>query len=139
MVGLAVGVVAVSLFFVRRDMQNATETLAEADRLYQAGDAAEAVANYKEAYWGAGGRKADVIQRIVDHEAGRGSSSEAKRWIEKGLDDKLALSFDSPAGRALMATAHQEREAKVRQKRTDDAERDKQRQADKEIPTKTGP
>src|SRR3954447_10020287 len=101
LIGLIVGAASVAFFFVQRDMQIGAEALAEADQLHKDGKAPEAVAKYKQAYACAGKRKADVIQRIVDHEIAHGSSDEARKWVEKGLADQLSLSFDSAGGRSL--------------------------------------
>src|SRR5262245_40533270 len=71
------------------------EALAEGDRLDPT-DPAAAVARYKEGYDAAGPRKAEVLQRIVDHEVKAGNTAEAKKWVEKGLNEKLQVAYETP-------------------------------------------
>src|SRR5689334_3176918 len=65
-----------AVFFGMKSREQQEKALAEADRLY-ATKPAEAVAKYKEGYPAAGSRKAEVLQRIVDHEAANGNTAEA--------------------------------------------------------------
>jgi hypothetical protein len=63
--------------------QRALDDLAAADRSYTEGKKAEAVAKYKDRFSHVPeDRKAEVLQRIVDHEAGAGNTAEAAKWIE---------------------------------------------------------
>lgn len=94
------------------------ETLAEADRLY-ATKPAEAVQKYKEGYDAASDRKAEVLQRIVDHEAG--NTAEAEKWVEKGLDDKLTVAYTSAAAKDLHAKAQKDRADREAAKKADAA------------------
>jgi hypothetical protein len=100
------------------------EALAEGDRLY-ATDPAAAVVKYKEGYDAADSRKAEVIQRIVDAEAKAGHQAEAKKWVERGLNEKLQVSYETPAARELLAQVQAERDAKERAKQ--EAEEKKER------------
>ena len=84
------------------------EALAEGDRLY-ATDPGAAAGKYKEGFDAAGPRKAEVLQRIVDHEAKPGNAAEAKKWIAKGLDEKLQVTYETPAARELLAQVQRER------------------------------
>jgi hypothetical protein len=128
-----VGLVVVIAVLASRDAKQKADALAEADKLYQTGKVADAVAKYNEGYSAAAAdRKGLVVQRIVDHEAGLGARSEAKKWIEKGLDDKVAVSPVTPAGRALLEEVQKERDARLAQKRADDEARDKQRQGERD-------
>jgi hypothetical protein len=136
MVALGMVVVIVIAVMVSQAGKRQAESLAEADKLYQAGKTEEAVAKYKDAYSAAGDRRADVVKRIVDHEAGKGNTTEARKWVDRGLADQLAMSFDSPAGRTLLADAQREKEAKLAQQRADDEARQKQHQAEKEAKAK---
>ena len=96
------------------------EALAEGDRLY-ATNPAEAVGRYKEGFDAAGTRKAEVLQRIVDHEAKAGNAAEAKRWVEKGLNEKLNAAYETPAARELLTQVQQERaEAEAKKKEAED-------------------
>ncbi len=110
-------------FFAMQSNKKQQEALAEGDRLY-ATKPAEAVPRYKEGYPAAGDRKAEVLQRIVDHEAGAGNTAEASKWVEKGLDDKLAPAFTSAAAKDLYAKAQKERADKeVAKKAAEEARR----------------
>jgi hypothetical protein len=132
MVALSVVVVIVIAVMVNQLAKRQAESLAEADKLYQAGKTDEAAAKYKDAYAAAGDRKADVVKRIVDVEAGKGNTAEAKKWVERGLSDKLVLSFDSPAGRSMLADVQRDRDTKVAQQRVEDDARAKQQATERD-------
>jgi len=83
------------------------EALAAADAAYTT-KPAEAVAKYKLGYPAAGSRKAEVLQRIVDHEA-EGNAAEAAKWIEKGLDEQIAVTYKSTASRTIVAKVEKDR------------------------------
>jgi hypothetical protein len=83
------------------------EALASADALYPT-KPAEAVAKYKLGYPSAGNRKAEVLQRIVDHEA-EGNAAEATRWVERGFDEQVAVTYKSAASRTLVAKVEKDR------------------------------
>ena len=112
------------------------EALAEGDRLYPT-DPAAAVAKYKEGYDAAGPRKAEVLQRIVDHEAKAGNAAEAKRWVEKGVNERVDASYETPAARDLLAQVQRERaeaeakkqEAEAKKKAENDAKDQAKREA----------
>jgi hypothetical protein len=97
---------------VERAAQAQREALAEGDRLAQQGKPAEAVSKYKEGFAAAGGRKAELLAKIVDHEAKAKNLAEARRWIERGERENIAASYREPVATELLATARQEREAK---------------------------
>lgn len=84
------------------------EALAEGDRLYPT-DPAAATVKYKEGYDAAGPRKAEVLQRIVDHEARPLNAVEAMKWIEKGLNEKLQVEYTTSKARELLAQVQRER------------------------------
>ena len=124
-------------FFAMQSNKKKQEALAEGDRLY-ATKPAEAVVKYKEGYPAAGDRKAEVIQRIVDHEAAAGNTAEAAKWVEKGLDDKLAPAYTSAAAKDLHAKAQKDRadreaakKAAEEAKRAEAAAKGKQRDEEK--------
>ena len=114
-------------FIVMQSNKKQQEALAEGDRLYPT-KPAEAVAKYKEGYDAAGARKAEVLQRIVDHEAGAGNTAEATKWIDKGLNDKLNPAYTSAGAKDLHAKAQKDRADKEAAKKADEdakrAERD---------------
>ncbi|HZT80053.1 MAG TPA: hypothetical protein VFA26_07525 [Gemmataceae bacterium] len=91
--------------------QQQARAIAEADQLYADGEREEAVARYKNLFATvpADGR-AEVVRRIVEHELGKGDAEEAERWLQRGLDDGLKLTFDSPAAKELLARAQRQRE-----------------------------
>lgn len=108
------------------------EALAEGDRLYST-DPAAAVAKYKEGWDAAGPRKAEVLQRVVDHEAKPGNSAEAKKWIEKGLSDKLTVNYETPAARELLAQVQHERgEAEAKKKAEKEAKEKAKKEAEEQ-------
>ena len=95
--------------------QKALDDLAAGDKLYADGKKGEAVAKYKD-WWSfvPDERKAQVIQRVADHEAA-GDKAEARRWVEKGLDGRLTVAYETPAARDLLAQVQRERaEAEAR-------------------------
>ena len=117
-------------FFAMQSNKQKQEALAEGDALY-ATKPAEAVAKYKEGYAAAGARKAEVLQRIVDHEAGAGNTAEATKWVEKGLDDKLTPAYTSATAKDLYAKAQKDRADKEAAKKAEAAAKGKQRDDDK--------
>ena len=117
-------------FFAMQSQKKKQEALAEGDTLYPT-KPAEAVVKYKEGYDAAGTRKAEVLQRIVDHEAGAGNTAEAAKWVEKGLDDKLTVAYTSGAAKDLYAKAQKDRADKEAAKKADAAAKVKQRDEDK--------
>lgn len=90
--------------------QRARDDLAAADRLYAEGQRGEAVAKYKDRFAHLpNDRRAEVIRRVADHEAVSGDGAEARRWVEKGLDAKQDITYESPAARDLLARVQRER------------------------------
>jgi len=135
---LLLGVVALAflaccgtaVFFSMKSREQQEKALAEADALY-AKKPAEAVVKYKEGYPAAGSRKAEVLQRIVDHEAGAGNTAEATKWVEKGIDDKLTVAYTSAAAKDLHAKVQKDRADKEAAKQAESAAKAKQRDEDK--------
>lgn len=119
-------------FIAMQSNKKQQEALAEGDRLY-ATKPAEAVAKYKEGYPAAGERRAEVLQRIVDHEAGAGNTAEGAKWVEKGLDDKLAPAYTSAGAKDLHAKAQKDRADKEAAKKADAAAKAKQRDDEKGV------
>ena len=116
-------------FFAMQSSKKKQEALVAGDALY-ATKPAEAVAKYKEGYDAAGARKAEVLQRIVDHEAGAGNTAEAAKWVEKGIDDKLTVAYTSAAAKDLHAKAQKDRSDKEAAKRAEREAKSKQRDED---------
>jgi hypothetical protein len=100
------------------------EALAAADALYST-KPAEAVAKYKIGYPTAGSRKAEVLQRIVDQEA-EGNAAEATKWIERGLDEQVAVTYKSAASRTLVAKVEKDRTDRAAAKQAETAAKAKQ-------------
>jgi len=106
LIGMVV-VVVLAAFMSSQHQKAQQEALTAADAAY-ASKPAEAVARYKIGYPSAGSRKAEVLQRIVDHEA-EGNPAEATRWIEKGLDEQIAVTYKAAASRTLVAKVEKDR------------------------------
>ncbi len=119
-----------AVFFSMKGREAQEKALAEADKLY-ASKPAEAVVKYKEGYPAAGDRKAEVVQRIVDHEAGAGNTAEAMKWVERGIDDKLVVAYTSAAAKDLHAKAQKDHANREAAKQTDTAAKAKQRDEEK--------
>lgn len=117
-------------FFAMQSNKKKQEALAEGDRLY-ATKPAEAVARYKEGFDAAGDRKAEVLQRIVDHEVGAGNTAEATKWVEKGIDDKLPVSYTSAAAKELHAKVQKDKADREAAKRAEAEAKAKQRDDNK--------
>jgi hypothetical protein len=84
------------------------EALDEADRLYDKSPT-QAVEKYKEGYSVAGSRKGEVLQRIVEQEVKSGTTAEAKKWVEKGVDDGVTVSYTSQAAKDLLVKVQKDR------------------------------
>jgi hypothetical protein len=123
---LVLGCCGIAGFFAAKSSKEQQEAIAEADKLYPS-KPADAVAKYKEGYPSAGSRKAEIIQRIVDHEAEAGNNEEAKRWIERGLDEKLTINFKSGTARALLAKVEKDRAEQLAAKQVEKDKRVKER------------
>jgi hypothetical protein len=73
----------------------------EANRLYDEGRKAEAVAMYQE-MWEQVGAPPDMLKRIVEYHLETKNEAEATRWIEKGLDHDTIMDYDTPAANSLL-------------------------------------
>lgn len=110
-------------FFAMKARQNQEAALAEADKLYPT-KPAEAVAKYKEGYPAAGSRQSEVLRKIVEFEVDAGNTTEARRWVERGIDDKLTVEYTSPAAKDLVAKVQKDRADKEAAKQAaEDAKR----------------
>lgn len=92
----------------------AQESIKEADKLYAEGKQEEAVRAYKKHFSEAGDRKPELLKRIVEYELKQGDRAEARHWVEKGIDGKLEVAYDSEAARGLLADVQQERGQQVK-------------------------
>lgn len=91
------------------------ETLNQATRLYDAGQRDEAVSKYKSAFAFAGDEQAAVLKRIVAHELSRGDTTEATKWIERGIASKIEVVYDDDAAnviRSRLVTARADPQSK---------------------------
>jgi len=128
LVGLGVG----GYLYVHRQQVQAVN---EGTRLWDAGQRDAAVAKYKEGYPGAGDMKASVLRRIVEHEASKGNTAEARKWIERGLDDRLDVAYEGDAGE-LLAEVKKEREEKAAKKKAEEEARAQARREEQSAPRK---
>lgn len=78
-----------------------TGPLREADRLYDEGRKAEAVAKYQE-MWENSGAKTKLLKRIVEYHLETNNEAEATRWVEKGLDGKTPENYEARPRRRCM-------------------------------------
>lgn len=105
----------------------AARELKAADALYAEGKKAEATTKYKEHFDKApDSDKPLALKRIVEQEVDAGHADEARRWVERGLDQRVAAAYEAPAARALLASVQAERDAKEQARR---AEQEAQRLA----------
>ena len=89
--------------------------LDEADQLFAAGKKNEAAEKYQKVYAVAGSRKGEIVNRIVEHLVQGGRFTEALEWINRALDDRVDVSFESQDARDLLARARARAEYAVRQ------------------------
>lgn len=80
----------------------------EANRLYDEGRKAEAVAKYQE-MWERVGAPPDMLKRIVEYHLETKNEAEAIRWVEKGLDKNVPVTYESPAAQTLVEKAKSRR------------------------------
>jgi hypothetical protein len=105
------GVAVVAALFIRKQQRDAIN---EGTRLWEAGQHDAAIAKYKEGYPSAETMKGEVLQRIVDYEVAKGNLPEARKWIERGLDEKVDASYQESASTNLLAQVKTDRADKVR-------------------------
>ncbi|MBX9582946.1 MAG: cell envelope integrity protein TolA [Gemmataceae bacterium] len=114
--GVWAAVMAVLMIVVSLQEAATKKSLDEADRLWAAGQKAEAVAKYKEVIDGGvssvdQSRRPTVFQRVVEYEAEQGNTSAAKQYIQKAETYNVALASDAPAAKKLLAEAKAEKDA----------------------------
>jgi hypothetical protein len=109
----------------------ADREVAAADRLYDEGQKAEAVALYRkhpERFWPSGGGDVRNLRRVIEYDLEQGDTADARRWIELVLERGIALEFNSPRARELYtsvkaARERQRVEAETRKRQAEEQER----------------
>jgi hypothetical protein len=91
---------------LKKNREEAAAELQKADRDYERGEKAAAVAVYKHRFAFAED-KAQALKRIVEHETEAANEAEARQWIERGIREKIAAGYAGAAGR-LYAQAKKE-------------------------------
>lgn len=104
---------AVATFVIRQKQQDA---LNEANKLWDAGQRDAAIAKYKEGFPAAASSKGEILQRIVEYEVGKGNMQEARKWVEKGLDEKLDVKYEGQAQQLYAAAKKDRDELEARKK-----------------------
>jgi DNA-directed RNA polymerase subunit RPC12/RpoP len=83
---------------LKKNREEAAAELQKADRDYERGEKAAAVAVYKHRFAFAED-KAQALKRIVEHETEAANEAEARQWIERGIREKIAAGYAGAAGR----------------------------------------
>ena len=109
------------------------EDLAEADRLYEKGKAAEAVEKYKGAYSIAGDRKGEVLDRIVGHEVQKGDQQEARKWVEKGFKEGVGVKYTNPVAQRMLTILKKEQADKLARQQAERQARDQAKRRNAEL------
>ena len=112
----------IGMYFGLQGAAEAKKALVQADQDWDAGKKADAVSVYKSKY-ALTDDKAKLVKRIADYEAGAGNAPEARKWVEKGLDDQLNLVYDTPA-QAIYTQVKKERDDKAAQEKAEAAQRE---------------
>lgn len=105
--------------------QRATQkNLAEADKLWEAGQKAEAVAKYKSVLDGGvssidRSQRPTILQRVIEFEADQGNTSAAKAMIQKAMEFDVSLAFNTPTAKNLLAEVQAEKERAGREKQAE--------------------
>jgi hypothetical protein len=121
-------VVCTGLFsYIRTRAVNGLE---EADKLYAAGNKAEAMAKYEAGYeYAEADRKPEILKRVVECKLENGEAGEAQRWLESALDTNIRVPpFDSPAANDLFSRVQKERAVATAKMNADKAAKAKARQ-----------
>jgi hypothetical protein len=114
--GLCIGVI---------NKERQKTALEEADRLWSAGIRDEAVSKYKEGFPAAtSDQKPAVVKRIVEQQLAKGDLKNARTWVEKGLDGKMTVAYETAPAKELLAQVQRERlerESEARRKKEERA------------------
>lgn len=102
----------------------------KADVLWDSGKKTDAVMEYRLVYEDSlTDEKGKILPRVVEFEVNVGNLDEAKKWIKRGLDDKLNVEYKDAVTKELFATVKKERdeaaaeEVRRKQEKTAEAER----------------
>lgn len=103
------------------------EALAEADQLYKSGKVAEAIKKYESGYYAADKvRQPEILKLIVEFYAGSGNLDEARKWVKKGVDANVDVTYQGPAVQ-LLAEAKDERAAREQEREAKRKEQEEKR------------
>ncbi len=81
----------------------------KADVLWDSGKKSDAVMEYRQVYEDArSDEKERMLPRILEYEVSAGNTDEAKKWIKRGLEDKLKVEYTDPDAKKLFAVAKKE-------------------------------
>lgn len=81
----------------------------KADVLWDSGKKTDAVMEYRRIFEDArSDEKERMLPRIVEFEVNAGNNEEAKKWIKRGLEDKLKVEYSDPAAKKVFAVAKNE-------------------------------
>ena len=109
------------IFLNAQKAEAISKEMQEAEQFWAAGKNGEAVAKYKHCVDDGflhipRSERPTVLQRVIEFDVEKGDTSSAKRFIEKALDENVALALSNPAAKQLMAEVEQKRaEAKQQQ------------------------
>ncbi len=107
---LVVAVCVVVGVIQQQNRKLALEEIAAGDKFFAEGKKAEAVAKYKSGFSHApADRKAEIIKRSADVEAEAGNKTEARYWVEQGLNANLDITYSTTAARDVLDTVRRER------------------------------
>lgn len=107
--------------------EQAKKELAEADRLWDAGQKPEAVTRYRSLV--ASGRATDtprgavVYQRVIEFDVGQGNTDSARQLADQALAKNLDVRSDDPAVAGVLAEARAARDKRLEDERVAQAKR----------------
>ena len=104
--------------------------IAEADQLWADGKRAEAVEKYAANYERADD-KPQLLRRVVEFRLESGDTAEAKKWLARGISDKVEVVYEGKAKEEFAALRQElaDDEAKARSKKEADARAEQERAA----------
>lgn len=91
----------------------------EADKLYAEGRPAEAVLKYKDNFNFVHQNRPEILRRIVEEEIKQGNVAEARRWIDKGLEENVEVTYNSPDARKLFDVVRKDRLDRIGREKLD--------------------
>lgn len=126
------GLTIVGIVGVQSKKAATRKDIGEGHELWAAGKKADGVGRYKSAVnrgttYIEQSDRPTVFQRIIEQDVEQGNTSSAKHYIEKALNDKVALFLKNSDAQRLLAEVQADREKQVAEaKRRKEAEREKQ-------------